>query len=300
MDFTRIFFIKIFFFSPELTFLIFLILFGETHFASSFLFFFSKFNHKYISKNKLILIYLPALICIIYFIFGLKYFSYAVLIGSIASGIHVTRQSVGISRIYATERNNIFELIIYISSFLFLFIGFARFFQSEFYLFSNIIKMNWFFNTFFTHFVSNKMILVLVVLLFSIFSILEKTDYKKRLANLTGVLIYAPYCFVNNIYDAIVIGVGAHWSQYLLINYKVYFHKEKIDFNKILKYAFIGIYALIMGLLGYNRHFDQSFLEILILIPLTGQFFHYYIDAFIWKFSIKEIRENVGSRLFAN
>ena len=294
------FLLKSFIFSPELTFLIFLILFGETHFASSFLFFFSRFNHEYISKNKLILIYVPILICVIYFIFGLKYFSYAVLIGSIASGIHVTRQSIGISRIYATQKNNIFELIIYFSSFLFLFIGFARFFQSEFFLFSNIIKMDWLFNKFFYYFASNKMILAFVVLLFSILAITEKTDYKKKLANLTGVLIYAPYCFVNNIYDAIVIGVGAHWSQYLLINYKVYFHNEKKDFSKILKYVFILVYAVIMGLLGYNRHFDKSFLKILILIPLTGQFFHYYIDAFIWKFSIKEIRENVGSRLFAN
>ena len=142
MDFASIYFLlKSFIFSPELTFLIFLILFGETHFASSFLFFFSRFNHEYISKNKLILIYVPILICVIYFIFGLKYFSYAVLIGSIASGIHVTRQSIGISRIYATQKNNIFELIIYFSSFLFLFIGFARFFSQNFFCFQ--ISLKW-------------------------------------------------------------------------------------------------------------------------------------------------------------
>ena len=139
------FLLKSFILSPELTFLLFLILFGETHFASSFLFYFSSFNHKYISKNRLILIYIPIFICLIYFIFGLNYFSYAVLVGSIASGIHVTRQSIGISRIYANQRNNIYELLIYLSSFLFLFIGFARFFQTEYLLFSNIIKMDWLF-----------------------------------------------------------------------------------------------------------------------------------------------------------
>ena len=54
-----------------------------------------------------------------------------------------------------------------------------------------------------------------------------------------------------------------------------------------------------MGMLGYTKHFDKQFIEILILIPLTGQFFHYYVDAFIWKFSVKEIREQIGTRLFA-
>ena len=107
----------------------------------------------------------------------------------------------------------------------------------------------------------------------SLIALFEKTNYKKRLVNLTGVLIYTPYLFVNNIYDAIVIGVGAHWSQYLLINYKIYFYKEKIDLKKSLQILFIVAYALMMSILGYKVHFEESFLQILILIPLTGQFF---------------------------
>ena len=55
-----------------------------------------------------------------------------------------------------------------------------------------------------------------------------------------------------------------------------------------------------MGVLGYKIHFNEDFLKILILIPLTGQFFHYYVDAFIWRFSIKEIRETVGVKLFSS
>ena len=55
-----------------------------------------------------------------------------------------------------------------------------------------------------------------------------------------------------------------------------------------------------MGLLGYKYHFHDNIIQFLILIPLAGQFFHYIVDAFIWRFSIKEIRDNIGSKLFAN
>ena len=86
----------------------------------------------------------------------------------------------------------------------------------------------------------------------------------------------------------------------MLINYKIYFYKEKIDLKKSLQILFIVAYALVMSILGYKVHFEESFLQILILIPLTGQFFHYYIDAFIWRFSVKELRETVGVKLFSN
>jgi hypothetical protein len=35
-------------------------------------------------------------------------------------------------------------------------------------------------------------------------------------------LIYFPYCFVQFSQDAIAIGVGMHWCQYLAINYAIY------------------------------------------------------------------------------
>jgi len=292
--------LKSFFISPELAFLLFLILFGETHFASTFLFYFNKPNHDYIKKNKLILVYLPILISLLYFLSGLKYFDYAVLVGAIASGIHVTRQSIGISRIFSEGKNTAAELLIYSSSFLFLFVGFTRFYKEEFFkilsFFPNIESMT----GLYYGLLEEKIYLIFLVVFLSLIALFEKTNYKKRLVNLTGVLIYTPYLFVNNIYDAIVIGVGAHWSQYLLINYKIYFYKEKIDLKKSLQILFIVAYALMMSILGYKVHFEESFLQILILIPLTGQFFHYYIDAFIWRFSVKELRETIGVKLFSN
>jgi hypothetical protein len=286
-------------FSTEITFLIFLILLGETHFASTFLFYFDKKNRDYVKKKKIILVYFPILICIFYFLFGLNYFNYAVLIGAIASGIHVTRQSIGISRLFAYERNIYFEILIYFSSFLFLFIGFVRFYLKDFSSLFFFFNVNEIFLQNLNNLVEDNSIKIFLVLFLSFLSLTEKVDYKKKLVNLCGVLIYAPYCFVDNIYDAIIIGVGAHWSQYILINYKIYFYNQKINLKNTIQILLILLYALIMGMLGYTKHFDKQFIEILILIPLTGQFFHYYVDAFIWKFSVKEIREQIGTRLFA-
>ena len=93
--------------------------------------------------------------------------------------------------------------------------------------------------------VEDNIIKIFLVLFLSCLSLIEKVDYKKRLVNLSGVLIYAPYCFVNNIYDAIIIGVGAHWAQYLLINYKVYFYNQKINLKNSFQILLILLYILL-------------------------------------------------------
>ena len=246
--------------------------------------------------------FIPLFIASLYFLLGLKYFNLAILLGAIASGIHVTRQSIGISRIYASKTNRLIELLIYTSSFLFLIIGFIRFYYQDYsdFLFSFLPSD---LNTYVKYFmvlINNKILMITIIVFFSAFALLEKTDLKKKFSNLCGVLLYSPYLLVNDIYDAIIIGVGAHWSQYLILNYKIYFYKSKLDLKKKLQILFIIFYAIIMGIILYMYHFNISMIEILILVPLTSQFFHYYVDAFIWRFSVKEIRENIGSRLFAS
>ena len=286
--------------SPELALIIFLIIFGESHFASTFLFYFNKINKTYIASNKIILIYIPVIIVFFYFLLGIKYFNIAVLIGAIASAIHVTRQSVGLTRLYDKKKKLFYEYLIYFSSLFFLFLGFIKFFNSE-----KILYQNQFFSILDNYvilidnnIIQNKILLVLIVLMLSFISLTEKTNYKKKLINLTGVLIYSPYLFVNHIYDAMVIGVGAHWSQYLIINYKLYFYNEKINYEKMLQITFIVFYAITMGTIVYKFHMSKEFIKILVLVPLSLHMFHFFIDAFIWRFSVKEIRETIGKKLF--
>ena len=110
--------------------------------------------------------------------------------------------------------------------------------------------------------------------------------------------MYAPYAFCPNVYDATVIGVGMHWCQYLALNYKIYIHNSKNFFNTFLLLFFILIYTVPMSLMGYKSNINiMEALELIILIPLTGQFLHYYIDSFIWKFSDNHLRENIAKKI---
>ena len=287
------FFINSLIVSKELTFFLFLFLFGETHFASTFLFYLNSKNFNYIKSKFYALIAIPIIIVLIYIIIGIVDFETAIILGAIGSGIHVTRQSIGIQRLYGFTRNIFFENITYIASFGFIFVGFCRF-----YLENIIERLNIKLELFFLDNYNLNQFFIILVIILSIISFTEKTNLKKRLVNLTGVLIYSPYLFVTNVYDAIIIGVGAHWCQYLAINYKVYFYNEKFTKNKIFIILFIFSYAFIMSSLGYKYQFDKV-LNLLILIPLSGQFFHYYVDAFIWRFSDNHIREIVGKKLFS-
>ena len=54
---------------------------------------------------KITCIYFPLLLCFLFVIIGIIDFQIAILIGAVASGIHVTRQSVGVTRLYSNNRN---------------------------------------------------------------------------------------------------------------------------------------------------------------------------------------------------
>jgi hypothetical protein len=41
---------------------------------------------------------------------------------------------------------------------------------------------------------------------------------RRWLAVLTGCALYCPYCFVVAPQDAVAVGVGMHWCQYLTLN----------------------------------------------------------------------------------
>ena len=290
---------KSFFVNEKLAFLIAMLIFGETHFASTYLFYFKKENFNYLKENINKLVYIPIILLSVYFFIGLKNIDAAILIAAVGSGIHVTRQSIGIQRLYQEVRNIKYEMLTYFASGLFLFIGFFRFYLDytekslgtnlyldQVFLFSQ--NLNFFY------------LFVFLLLSLGLISILEKTNYKKKLANLTGVALYSPYMFVDQVFDAAVIGVGAHWCQYLAINYKVYFYKEVMKPTKlIIILSFIFIYSLFMTYYGYTYLFDDSVINFLILLPLTAHMFHFYTDAFIWKFSDEHIRNTVGKKLFS-
>ena len=93
-----------------------------------------------------------------------------------------------------------------------------------------------------------------------------------------------------------------HYTQYLVLTYKICRNRqseklpeEKNEFNffGFKNYQFvliILIYGLIMSLLSRSNS-PNEIIGSLIIIPITGQILHLYLDAFLWRFSIKHNRE---------
>jgi len=94
-----------------------------------------------------------------------------------------------------------------------------------------------------------------------------------------------------------------HYTQYLYLTNHVF--KKRRDqlndeekSNKYLKYFFIiFVYSAIMSLLSLTGKYNESVLKYLLIIPITGQMLHFYLDSQLWKFSIEHNRKNILSHL---
>lgn len=268
-------------------FVLYLCFLGESHFACTWLFFINKENRDYILSRKTIFVYLPFFIVVAY-LFLFLYNSYlAILVAGAASGIHVTRQSIGVSRLTGMQKNSFSETLIYLFSFGSIFFGFLRFYYFDGYLEDRIFYL---------------IGLILTIILFlNILLFFRKASINQIASIVCGCVLYMPYFFVSEPYHAIAIGVGMHWCQYLALNYKVY-KNSNFKFNKNFQFIvlFVFIYAFLMTYietLGFKQVNIREGTLILIL-PLFGQILHYYYDAFIWRFSDPHIRSTIASKLF--
>ncbi len=273
-------------FETQLVFITILLL-AETHFGATWPFFLSKVNFPHINKNKFSFIYVPILIvvlCLLGFFLTKNFF---LLIFFAANVYHVTRQSFGITNLYTKEPNQkkFFINIIYIFNFIFFLVAFFRFYiplvNNEHLLVLNTIMIFLFGLTF-------------------IYSILKYNFSENFLTMVTGVLIFYPVCFVSNPVHAIIMGVTMHYSQYLYLTNKVLNKREsKIQYSNkinIFKNKFvltIITYSIVMSVLSIFGKNDSEFLSSLIIIPITGQMLHFYLDSQLWKFSESHNRENI-------
>ena len=273
-------------FETQLVFITILLL-AETHFGATWPFFLSKVNFPHINKNKFSFIYVPILIvvlCLLGFFLTKNFF---LLIFFAANVYHVTRQSFGITNLYTKEPNQkkFFINIIYIFNFIFFLVAFFRFYiplvNNEHLLVLNTIMIFLFGLTF-------------------IYSILKYNFSENFLTMVTGVLIFYPVCFVSNPVHAIIMGVTMHYSQYLYLTNKVLNKREskiqysnKINFFKNKFVLTIIVYSIVMSVLSIFGKNDSEFLSSLIIIPITGQMLHFYLDSQLWKFSESHNRENI-------
>ncbi len=279
-------------------FLLVLFLFAETHFASTWLFFFDKQNWGWIKENNYKFFFLPIYFVIAIFLIWRFNNGLVLIFHYLASGWHVTRQSIGILKL-SKNNNFITSFLTYGISFFCLGVGLTK--PGLLALSLNGILAN--------------IILVSLILIY-LLSIFRITDGSRRFFSLlTGVSIYLPLLFINNLGLATALGVGMHWCQYLalmwsikirkrnLINKEVIKNPFRLSNNLKLNLGFVLIYALLMTLLAYfgmpNQANNNGNYSILYLIPIIFQLYHFYLDGFIWQFSNNHIKKSVGAYMFS-
>ena len=274
---------------PELeTALIFftILILAESHFGATWPFFINKTNFNYIMDKKIQLIIIPFLL-ILFCISGFFLFkNFFLLIFFAANVYHVTRQSSGIMNLFIEDnlQNKIYTNLIYLFNIIFFLIGFLRFY------FPIINEENLLF--------LNVLIIFIIILVLFIQS--YKFGFSENsLTLITGILIFYPICFVINPVHAIIMGVTMHYSQYLYLTSKVIKKRseenisEKGYFMKFL--IIIFAYSIIMSIFSVIGKYDESliYLKNLLLIPITGQMLHFYLDSQLWKFSEPHNRKNI-------
>ena len=287
--------------------------FGEIHFGITWLFVFDKKNIEFIKQHKFYSLAVPALL-VLFFTICWFFISQmlAFFLSTLFNIFHVTRQSVGITKIYKTRDliGDIGTNIVYLNSFLCLFYGFCKFI---------IIKDNLFLLNIIFYAVLS--ILLLTIIFCILISIRKKNDLNFSFAILTGSILYAPFLLDNiNAIHAGAMGIGIHYIQYIALQTIIYSRKknsnkrehfnffEKIGNNMGYFLIYLIFYSILMGGLLYlgrdltqtnEGFFDSGAFNYLFFLPFIMHNLHFYADMFMWRFSNPHIRENVGKYLFS-
>ena len=258
-----------------------LLLLAEPHFGATWPFFLNNKNQNYILENKLNLIIFPILITFIsiFLFFYFKNFFYLIFL--IFNFFHVTRQSVGITKLFVKNKDELefHTLSIIVFGFIFLVVAVLRFYLNLRLINDNLLIFN-----------------VIVLSTISILLLYNFIKYKvseNAYTLITGILIFYPICFVDKPVHGIIMGVTMHYIQYLALTYKVslrrlndenQFLESKIfDKNYLIVIIFYGIVMAILSLSNTQNIIDVN-ISYLLFIPLTGQMLHFYLDSFLWKF----------------
>lgn len=275
-------------------FFITLLILGETHFGATWPILFNRVNKNYSISNKVTFFFIPFAIAIVscfLFFYSKNLFFFIFFIFNV---YHVTRQSVGICKLYTKSHDqiNFQENSLYIFNFIYLILGFFRFYYPI---------------------INNEQIYLLLVLSLTLLSLclifyIYKYGTKNLSILITGLIIFLPISFVENPIHAVVMGVTMHYSQYLLITYKVARNraKDKVSYGQKKLYmsnsgfkfvSVVILYSVVMSLLSLSN--INNSIEFLILIPILGQLLHFYYDGLLWVFSDTHNRTNTLKHLIA-
>ena len=292
---------------PELykVVLILYLIFGEIHFGSTFIFFLDKKYRELFQDEKYIFLFWPILIilfCIFFsFVFSVSAVLFLILLFNF---YHVNRQSIGILKLYGNTKNQTLNnhsiFLLYTISLSLCLIGVLKFiFKSEpYFYYSSKINLIIIF-----------LIIISILYIFINLIMSNNKDFSLLTNFSTGVLIFSPVLFCNNIIDVFAIGVGMHYMQYIAITWAVFHRKavkkyesgdkQFIKIGSLKKIIFYLLFYSILMVYFSNLNIEYKNEQIgIYLIPILFQLMHFYIDMFIWKFSSKHTRENLNPYIF--
>ena len=259
------------------------LIFGEIHFGSTFIFFLDKKYRELFQNEKYIFLFWPILLILFCIFFSIVFSVSAVLFLILLFNFyHVNRQSIGVLKLYGNKKNqklnNHSIFLLYVISFSLCFIGVLKFiFKSEQY-FNNSPEIS----LFIIIFTIASLFYILINLI-----ITGDNDFSLLTNFSTGVLIFSPVLFCDNIIEVFAIGVGMHYMQYIAITWTV-FHRKAIKKNEIGDKQFVKIGSLkkiIIYLLFYSSlmvYFSNLNIEYkneqigIYLIPIFFQLMHFY------------------------
>ena len=264
-----------------------LLLLAEPHFGATFPFLLNIKNKEEIKNKRIVYIVFPIFLAIFSLVGFFTFYSVFILLFFTFNIFHVTRQSLGISKLFASNfgQINFQKYVIYGVNIFFFIIGILRF------NLTNLIQLDTFYITSFAS---------IVILISSIIFLIKFRDFGNLLTLITGCLIFLPICFMEKPIHALVMGVTMHYSQYLVLTLKIHKGRNKDNENDIEdKSSFsyfsnfiliISIYGLVMSILAFAPNYDAT-LKNLIVIPLVGQMIHFYLDTFLWRFQEQHHRD---------
>lgn len=292
---------------PELykVVLILYLIFGEIHFGSTFIFFLDKKYRELFQDEKYIFLFWPVLIilfCIFFsFVFSVSAVLFLILLFNF---YHVNRQSIGILKLYGNTKNQTLNnhsiFLLYTISLSLCLIGVLKFiFKSELYFYYSS-KIN---------LIIIFLIIISILYIFINLIMSNNKDFSLLTNFSTGVLIFSPVLFCDNIIDVFAIGVGMHYMQYIAITWAVFHRKavkkyesgdkQFIKIGSLKKIIFYLLFYSILMVYFSNLNIEYKNEQIgIYLIPILFQLMHFYIDMFIWKFSSKHTRENLNPYIF--
>ncbi len=229
--------------------------------------------------EKLYFIYLPiiALIILIYLFFQHTNLFYLIFL--VSNLFHVNRQSQGVVKLSLKNKSK---------------------------KYTNLL---WYYFTFFSvlfilpHLIQSLKTSIEFKILISVFAFLSflflinflkfKIRSKESYLTFSGLLIFWPALFFDNLIFAMGAGISIHYLQYIFLTGKII--SKQYESNKIpiilvsiFCYCIFSTYAL-------SGSFSMNQTSIFILIPTLLQMFHFYYDSFIWRMSNPLIREKIVS-----